>query len=242
MSLFMKVRVLAAAGTLLASTWGSAATPLPLRSRPILTTTASSSVNWSGYVSEGGPFDQVSATWTQPTGTCASSATYSSFWVGLDGAGTNTVEQTGAEVDCSSGRAVCYAWYEMYPRPLVRYGAAVHPGDQMSAQVTTDGAGNFTLAISDVTRGWTKTQNKLNLKAKGGSAEVVAEAPASVSSVLPLTNFGTVSFIGAQANGLPLAASNPLAVTMVSPAGVVKAQPSPLSADGTSFQVAWQHS
>src|SRR5436190_838448 len=41
------------------------------------------STNWSGYAATTGTYTSVSASWTEPTGTCSGSAKYSSFWVGL---------------------------------------------------------------------------------------------------------------------------------------------------------------
>src|SRR5262245_29641818 len=77
----------------------------------------STSTNWSGYAVTGGTYTTVSASWTQPAVNCSVTPTgWSSFWVGLDGNTSNTVEQTGSEADCSSGRAVYSAWYEMYPK------------------------------------------------------------------------------------------------------------------------------
>ena len=56
----------------------------------------STSTNWSGYAntSTTTQFTDVKGTWTQPSATCSSGQTaYSSFWVGIDGDTTNTVEQ-----------------------------------------------------------------------------------------------------------------------------------------------------
>jgi hypothetical protein len=61
---------------------------------------------------------------------------------------------------------------------------------------------------------------------------------------LPLTNFGTVNFSGASANGSAIDNSawslDPL--TMVTSNATVKAAPSSLDPTGSSFSVAWQHS
>ena len=62
----------------------------------------STSTNWSGYAVAGGTYTTVTASWVQPAVTCSGTA-YSSFWVGIDGDTSNTVEQTGTEADCSSG-------------------------------------------------------------------------------------------------------------------------------------------
>src|SRR5437763_10601160 len=77
----------------------------------------STSTNWSGYAVTGaGPYTSVSSSWTQPAVNCSKTpAGYSSFWVGLVGDTTNTVEQTGTEADCSSGSPAYYAGYETYP-------------------------------------------------------------------------------------------------------------------------------
>ena len=73
--------------------------------------------NWSGYAVTGanGSFHSVSASWTEPTATCSGSAEYASFWVGLDGYNSNSVEQTGTEADCDGRTGQYYGWYEMYP-------------------------------------------------------------------------------------------------------------------------------
>jgi hypothetical protein len=202
--------------------------------------TNSTSSNWSGYAVTGSRFTSVSASWTEPTAKCSGTA-YSSFWVGLDGDTSNTVEQTGTDADCSGSTPQYYAWYEMYPKFPVNLRGTVRPGDHLSASVTTDGSGRFTLTITDSTQGWTNTTNARLKSAKLASAEVIAEAPSSSGGVLPLANFGTVSFSGAKANGSLLTSSTPHidAITMQS-GSTVKAQPSSIS--NGAFSVAWKHS
>ena len=200
----------------------------------------STSTNWSGYAVAGSRFTSVSSSWTEPTATCSSTA-YSSFWVGLDGDTSNSVEQTGTDADCSGRTPQYYAWYEMYPKYPVNLRNTVRPGDHLTASVTTNGSGTFTLTISDSTQGWNySTQQKLK-SAKLASAEVIAEAPSSSSGVLPLANFGTVSFSGAGANGSLLTSSTPHIdpITMQS-GSTVKAQPGSIS--GGAFSVTWKHS
>jgi peptidase A4-like protein len=202
--------------------------------------TNSTSSNWSGYAVTGSRFTSVSASWTQPTAKCTGTA-YSSFWVGLDGDTSNTVEQTGTDADCSGSTPQYYAWYEMYPKFPVNLRGTVRPGDHLSASVTTDGSGRFTLTITDSTQGWTNTTNARLKSAKLASAEVIAEAPSSSGGVLPLANFGTVSFSGAKANGSLLTSSTPHLdpITMQS-GSTVKAQPGSIS--NGAFSVAWKHS
>jgi hypothetical protein len=232
---FVGVLVIAAA---LSATAGGASPGL--RHGRVNLITHSTSTNWSGYAVTGSRFTSVSSSWTEPTATCSATA-YSSFWVGLDGDTSNSVEQTGTDADCSGKTPEYYAWYEMYPKYPVNFSNTVRPGDHMSASVTTNGSGSFTLTISDSTQGWTKTTTARLKSAKLASAEVIAEAPSSSSGVLPLANFGTVSFSGASANGALLTSttSNIDPITMSS-GSTVKAQPSSISSG--AFSVAWKHS
>jgi hypothetical protein len=197
----------------------------------------STSTNWSGYAVQGfGPYNSVSATWTQPAVECTKTPTgYSAFWVGLDGDSTNTVEQTGSEADCSSGKPVYYAWYEMYPKFPVNFRNSVLPGDGFSASVAYIGGGSFRLTLSDSTEHWSQTTTQKLKSAKLGSAEVIAEAPSGSGGVLPLADFGTASFAAITANGSPLTSSTPgiEPITMAS-GSTVKAQPSTLSGGGFS--------
>jgi hypothetical protein len=200
----------------------------------------STSTNWSGYAVTGGTYRSVSANWTQPSVSCSSANTWSSFWVGLDGDTSNTVEQTGTEADCSNGHPVYSGWYEMYPKYPKNYATTVAPGDHMSASVTTSGNGSFTLTLTNSTRGWTQRTTARLRSARLASAEVIAEAPSSSSGVLPLANFGTVGFSGSTANGATLTSSTPGIdpITMQS-GSTVKAQPSGIS--NGSFSVTWKH-
>jgi hypothetical protein len=209
---------------------------------PLQRVVASTSTNWSGYSSRAGPFTSVSASWVQPAGQCGAGASYSSFWVGLDGDGTDTVEQTGSEVDCAHGVPDYYTWYEMYPAAPHNYANPVQPGDHFSASVTASGS-TFTMTISDATEGWSHTTVKSLPRAKKQSAEVIAEAPCCTlgGGILPLTNFGTVTFNNAMANGSALGASTPARINMVTTSGTTKASTSALR-NGKTFHVAWKHS
>jgi hypothetical protein len=200
----------------------------------------STSTNWSGYSAINGHYTSVSANWTQPTASCTSQTTYSSFWVGLDGDGSSTVEQTGTSADCSGGSPQYYAWYEMYPKFPVNLSIPIRPGDSMTGSVTTNGSGRFTLTIHNNTRGGNFVTTQTLKRARLASAEAIAEAPSSSGGVLPLTNFGTASFSAVTVNGAAIGSFNPDRIDMVS-GGVVKAQTSALSG-GTSFSVAWKHS
>jgi hypothetical protein len=195
--------------------------------------------NWAGYASTGSSYTSVSSSWTQPSVSCGDEDTYSSFWVGLDGDGTSSVEQTGTEADCSGGQAEYSSWYEMYPADPVTYSDDVEPGDSFTATVTTDGSGDFTLTLTDNTQGWNETQNETGSSATGGSAEVIAEAPYS-NGVLPLSDFGTVDFTGATVDGSAIGDSSPDSIDLVSDGGVTEATTSSLDSSGEDFSVTWE--
>jgi len=222
----------------LSATAGAASS---VRHAPNHKITNSTSTNWSGYAVTGSRFTSVSASWTEPTVSCSGGTAYSSFWVGLDGDTSGTVEQTGTDADCSGSTPRYYAWYEMYPKFPTNLRGTVRPNDKLNATVTTDGRGGFTLTISDTTQGWTNTTNARLKSAKLASAEVIAEAPSSSGGVLPLANFGTVGFSNAKANGALLTSSTPHIdpITMAS-GSTVKAQPGSISSG--AFSVTWKHS
>jgi len=151
--------------------------------------------NWSGYVATGSSFTSVSANWTEPAVSCNSSNDLYAPWVGIDGYGSNSVEQTGVATDCSSGSAAYQAWYEMYPQNPVYYNDPVSAGDSFSASVTTDGGGNYTLTIKDNSRGWTETTPGSFL-GQNASAEAILESPTAA-----YPNFGQVHFSNVTVNG-----------------------------------------
>ena len=119
----------------------------------------SNSLNWSGYASYNSTFADVKGSWTQPTAKCSSKTTYSSFWVGLDGYNSNSVEQLGTDADCSHGKPVYYAWWEIYPNPSDQIsGFTVTPGTTYSAEVEYNGSGSFTLTLSGGGHSFTTNQ------------------------------------------------------------------------------------
>jgi len=213
--------------------------PLMMIAPGASSTSGATSSNWAGYVSTAGPFTSVSATWIQPRATCTSSGTYSAFWVGLDGDGSNSVEQTGSEVDCFGGTARYYSWYEMYPKFPVNFPLPVHPGDVFHGSVVAGTGGAFTLVLSDLTAGWSRTVHATYAPAKLHSAEIIAEAPSSTSRVLPLTDFHTVLFSSAKANGKAIGADSPDSINMES-GSTLKAATSVLTGS-QDFEVTWKH-
>jgi hypothetical protein len=250
------------AGSAVVTTSGAAATSVAMVHRPLLGRQASNdtflSTNWSGYaVSAASAFTNVVGSWVQPTATCSRrSTTYASFWVGIDGYSSGSVEQLGTDSDCSRGTARYYAWYEMYPAASVTLPYAVQRGDTLSGGVAQSG-GSYTLSLTDTRNGvvqWSFSQPESGSNANS-SAEWVAEAPELCNlfscQLASLTNFGTVNFTGAQAAtggpNAPISSLNasggPHEIVMVNNSGTtIKAQPSGLDATGMQFSDAWQHS
>ncbi len=247
---------LAVVASVAASADGAAVATLT-HGRPVQVVSAASrgtaySTNWSGYAAyqSGTTFTDAKATWTQPPVACPKRGTqYASFWVGLDGYNSNSVEQIGTDSDCSRGSGRYYAWFEMYPAAPVNLTMAVHPGDAIAAEVSASGT-TFTLTINNLTTGVTFSTQQTSSSAARTSAEWVAEAPSScfiTCSVLPLANFGTVNFQGSYTTGnghtgsVSDAGWTDDSITMVTNSGTVKASPSALSPDGTSFSDTWYH-
>jgi peptidase A4-like protein len=202
---------------------------------------AAASQNWSGYAAHAKSYKKISASWVEPTAHCTASRTFSSFWVGLDGYNSKTVEQTGTEVDCVSGHARYFGWFEMFPAFPVNFSNTVRPGDHFTGSVTFTGSGHYTLVLKDTTRGWSHTVHKTRTGAHHSSAEVIVEAPSSSTGILPLTNFGTAHFHNAKVNGAAMGRANPTRVIMVDGSGRAKDSVSALSG-GTAFSVNWLRS
>jgi hypothetical protein len=173
---------------------------------------SANSTNWSGYAVTGrsGAFRSVSASWTEPRANCTGVAgrRLSSFWVGLDGANSNSVEQLGTDADCRGKVPVYFAWWEMFPAASVNLPNRVTPGDHLSASVTFRGTKTYVLFIKDATRHWHRTIIRNQAGLARSSAEVIAEAPALLIGgqivIQKLTDFGSVRWSGSRVNGVPL--------------------------------------
>jgi hypothetical protein len=219
--------------------------------------TVSDSTNWSGYAVTGSSFTTAKASWTVPTVNCTTTPnTYSSFWVGLDGWTSSTVEQTGTDSDCDGKSPSYYAWYEFYPAGSVLISSvAVSPGNHISATVSYSGS-EFTTTITNETTGKSFSKSGKVSGAKRSSAEWIAEAPCCTNAggILPLSDFGTVDFgddytgvtgtndaTDSSVSGAISAFGTAVneAIMVNGSTGADEAVPSSLSSDGTSFTVKW---
>jgi hypothetical protein len=176
-----------------------AAAPTALARRPIRHRTSS---NWAGYaVTAASGLRTVSGSWSEPHVTCDQPfPTYSAFWVGLGGLkrNSNAIEQIGTEADCAAGHPRTFAWYELFPAAGVKLALAVHQGDQLAATVAVRGR-SVTLRLRNLTTGRSFTRTVAMDAPDTTSADWIAEAPSGCDragncQVLPLTDFGTVTF------------------------------------------------
>jgi hypothetical protein len=140
---------------------------------------SATSNNWSGYAVTGptGSVSDVKASWYVPKVSCpASPNQYASFWVGIDGYSSNTVEQIGTDSDCQNGKAVYYVWYEFYPHWAYTVNTVpINPNDIVFAEVSVT-RGTFTVTLTNQTTGKSfHTSQKMN-NADRSSAEWIAEA------------------------------------------------------------------
>jgi hypothetical protein len=220
----------------------------PVTGKKRIRTHQSFSTNWSGYAAFGDTFKHVTGTWTQPTAGCSGikgkKLTVASFWSGLDGYNSSTVEQTGVDAICVGKTSLYQPWYEFYPARSVTIPHTVNPGDLLTADVSVSG-GVVTTTLTDSGH-WTYSAQTPAAGLALSSAEWIAEAPTNL-----LTNFGTVHFDSATATdtggttaGIDNGPWSYDAITLVNRNGrIVRAQPGSLSTSGnaSSFDDVWLH-
>jgi hypothetical protein len=204
------------------------------------------STNWAGYADTGSSFSKVSSSWTEPSPSCTSGAEQlAAFWVGIDGYSSSSVEQDGTIIECYGGKAYQYSWWEMYPTNAIQVvGSSVAAGDSITSVVTRSGT-SYTLTVTDSTHSansFTKTETCSNCA--NSSAEWIAEAPSSGSSIYPLAHFSTWTASsdsvteGTTAGTISSFTDDEL--TMIDNSKKVKAQPGSLNGSGNSFSVTWE--
>jgi len=248
-----------AAAVVAAASPGANATHHAKRPAPKPSIQSGLSTNWAGPTVTGGTYSRVSTTFVVPRATCTSHYTDSSFWAGIDGAGSSpTVEQAGIRVTCDSKTAQYVAWTEEYPAPESDIDASqfsVAPGDTVKVIVSAN-SGTDTYTLTDVTSGATYTTSAAAPQgAADDSAECVAEAPTGSKGIEKLTDFGTVTFsqctarvVGSRSacqlvTGQGCPSSSQLTYSNI---GTVKHHSTRLQAETMSttrggFQVTWHH-
>jgi hypothetical protein len=233
------------------------------------------SSNWSGYAVTGTSFRTVTGSWVVPTANCSSSTagtTASAFWIGLggDSEASNALEQAGTETDCLANGTVNYsAWYELVPAASQKARLAVSAGDRIAASVRVEGTA-VTVELRNMTTGAHFARTLRMSAPDTSSAEWIAEAPSALTpggtTLLPLTDFGTVRFTDATAtsatghtgaiadnawtatrivlrsNGGGGQGPGPFGQFTAADTGAVEATPSRLTTNGSAFRVTWSRS
>lgn len=191
---------------------------------------------WSGYVSVGRAFTSVSARFTVPRVTCPEPDMNASFWVGLDGFDSPTVEQIGVEALCRDGEARYAAWWQAYPAPSQPLDLVVIPGHEIVVRVSVGAAGvRFELRNVTSSVAFEKTLPVSN--ATFTSAELIAEQSGAWQG--PLSDFDELVFHDATVDGEPFGRADPLALVMVNASGSPRVAVSPLTAAADAFTVRW---
>jgi hypothetical protein len=196
---------------------------------------------------------EVRGSWTEPTVRCSgSSDRLAGFWVGIEDNRGRYLQQLGTAAICHGTAApTYYAWYEMFPLPTVPITMRIHPGDRMTATVSVKGSA-WRLTLKDASTGATFAITK-NRTADAAIALWIAEAPSSSTSelglhVLPLANYGTVTFTGCSAvvGGTRRTITDPawahFRFDMSTSTGLPKAVTSDVARNGTTFSSSWRRS
>jgi hypothetical protein len=198
------------------------------------------SVNWAGYFVSGGsgPLRSAQASFVVPKLlSCGPSEdSDSSYWAGLDGSGSQTVEQEGVDSACRNGVVYYIPWYEMYPADATAYDkVVVRGGDSVVATTTYENGGRYVLSLSDSTTNMHEAVTITDPGLENISAECIAEDP-GMAPQAPYANYGSVTFSGCMVNGVPIGTLSPDAIDMVNSQGEVDASTTALT-DNTSFTV-----
>lgn len=188
---------LAAAATLATMIAASPSTPAaaiahhPRVPQPRVGNLGWSSSNWSGYAVTGSGFTAVTGSWTVQAVSRTKRATYSSQWVGIDGFNNSNLIQTGTESDYAGGSARYDAWWEILPAAeTVIPSLPVRPGDQMSASISQNSDGTWTITISDTTTGGSFSTVQ-SYSGPQTSAEWIEEAPTVGGRIANLAHFSS---------------------------------------------------
>jgi hypothetical protein len=202
------------------------------------------SQNWAGYAASGGTFTSVSGTWTVPQFTPDSPAGADATWVGIGGLTSRDLIQAGTQQSVSGNGSTRYeTWVETLPQASHPVPLTVSPGDSVTISISQqpDAADAWQVSFKNNTTGQTYQATE-HYQSSLSSAEWVEESPSTMRGrMLPLDNFGQVSFTAASATKdgkqVSIADAGGQSITMITRGGQPLAQPSPLGADGSSFSV-----
>ena len=206
---------------------------------PAAAISSSTSSNWSGYAASGGKFTSVTATWTVPNVTATASGA-DATWVGVGGLESRDLIQAGTQAMVDRGAVTYQAWIEVLPESSRPVPLSVTAGDSVTVTLTQSGASDWSIAMKNNTTGERYTTT-VRYVSSNSSAEWVQEAPSAGRGVVPLDNFGALTFTAASAvrdgTRMDLRALDAHAITMINGARQPLATPSQLTSDGSGFTV-----
>ena len=208
---------------------------------PDVQPSSGTSRNWSGYTVRGGTFTSVSATWTLPTIPLEGPFGSDAAWVGIGGIRSRDLIQAGTQQTATGAGTVTYqAWIEMLPAASETVPLRVLPGERVTVSVDQQSGDTWLIGFANLTSGQT-LQRTVQYSSSLSSAEWIEEAPSTRRRVLPLSQFGSLTFSTASAvkdgQSLTIADLGARAISLVDDAGRALAVPSPLGLDGASFTV-----
>lgn len=145
-----------------------------------VSSTSTSSPNWSGYVVGDGPYTSVTGTFTVPNLAATPTETVTSEWVGIDGAnGPGPLIQAGAEevYEPSTNLVYTRAWWEILPAPETLIPSVpVSPGDTVTVTIWQVSGSLWGITVADDATGQSFTTDQ-TYSGPGTSAEWIVEAP-----------------------------------------------------------------
>lgn len=218
-------------------------TPI-VQSQPQPTKPASNadiSRNWSGYAASDGTYTGVSGTWTIPQVEFGNNAYgVDAAWVGIGGVNSHDLIQAGTQSTVDRNGQVEYsAFFETLPYPAQPLRMPVNAGDSVTVSLKEQSDGVWDISFKNNTTGQ-RTSFTRAYNSSLSSAEWIEEAPSSIRRVMPLADFGTITFTNAtaiennQAVNLAQADAQPMHMGVY---GQVLAMASVLGNDGASFSV-----
>jgi hypothetical protein len=201
----------------------------------------STSSNWAGYAARGGHFSSVSGTWTVPEIPLDAPFGADAAWVGIGGLRTRDLIQAGTQQIVTGTGSVTYqAWYEKLPDVSHPVPLTVLPGHTVSVSIDLQAPDTWLISLTNVTTGQ-MLQRTETYESSHSSAEWIQEAPFARRRVLPLSEFGSISFSAASAvrdgASMSIADLGARAISLIDRNQRALAVPSPLGLDGASFSV-----
>lgn len=203
-------------------------------------TSTKKSLNWSGYVAQGGEFTAVSGSWIVPEVVAGDHIAADATWVGIGGVGDHRLLQAGTQaISLEDGYIEYQSWIEALPGNSVPTPLRVAPGDLVSVSIQETSPGTWHIAMHNDSTG-SSYETDVAYHSVHTSAEWIEEVPEG-SEPIKLSQFGVVPFISAHAvkdgTAVTLAEAHATPISMVGDGGELLAVPSVMNASGTAFRV-----